>query len=61
MTMSVQFQDIEFWHKAMDGKVTRQEWVAKLQGGGFRSGVDFPISLFYMWVEWIHVLVDFKT
>ena len=40
-------QDIEFWYKAMEGEVTSQEWVDKLQGGGYRSGVDYPISLFY--------------
>ena len=31
----------------MEGGVTSQEWVDKLQGGGYRSGVDYPISLFY--------------
>ena len=40
-------QVAEFWYKAMDGKVTRKEWIDKLHGGGYRSGVDYPISMFY--------------
>ena len=47
MTRKLSFQDADFWYKAMDGKVTRQEWIDKLQGGGYRSGVDYPISMFY--------------
>ena len=45
------FQNADFWYKAMDGKVTRQEWIDKLHGGGYRSGVDYPISMFYRWMR----------
>ena len=39
--------DSDFWNKACDGKVTREEWIEFLEGRGYNSGVDFPISLFY--------------
>ena len=38
---------LDFWNKAMEGKLTKEEWQEHLQSAGFRAGVDFPISLFY--------------
>ena len=46
--------DYEHWLKVLrdenegSGKViSDQEWIDFLSGGGFRAGVDFPVSLFY--------------
>ena len=36
--------DLDFWEKVLNGKVTDNEWVQFLEGRGFRSGVDYPIS-----------------
>ncbi len=36
-----------FWSHAMDGKVTKEEWIQFLEGRGYRAGVDYPFSLFY--------------
>jgi hypothetical protein len=37
-----------FWGKALKRKMTQREWKYFLEGRGFRGGVDYPISLFYM-------------
>ena len=39
--------DWKFWKKAMDGNVTKQDWIDFLPKRGFRAGVDYPIALFY--------------
>ena len=41
-------EDAQFWNDILDGKKgSREDWVKFLEGRGFRSGVDFPISMFY--------------
>ena len=37
----------EFWSKALAGNATKTDWVQHLAGKGYRSGVDYPISIFY--------------
>lgn len=39
--------DVAFWHKAMDGETTKQDWIEFFEGRGFRSAVDMPSNLFY--------------
>ena len=37
--------DLDHWEKILNGqKVSDKEWVEFLEGRGFRSGVDYPIS-----------------
>ena len=38
---------VDFWNRAQAGKVTSNDWVAFLEGSGFRGGVDFPVALYY--------------
>ncbi len=40
-------KETDIWIRAVDGKVTKQEWRQFLQGRGFRAGVDVPVALFY--------------
>jgi len=35
--------------------LTESDWRNFLEGRGFRAGVDFPVSLFYKWVNFIDV------
>ena len=35
------------WKKAFKGIVTDKEWINFLEGRGYRSGVGYPISIFY--------------
>ena len=37
-------EDINHWEKLLNGKVSDKEWINFLEGRGFRSGVDYPIS-----------------
>ena len=37
----------EFWGRALEGKVKKEEWVEFLAKRGYRAGVDYPISHFY--------------
>ena len=37
-------EDLDHWEKVLKGKVSDKEWVQFLEGRGFRSGVDYPIS-----------------
>ena len=40
--------DFQHWEKAISGKnFSKEDWIDLLQNRGFRSGVDFPIALFY--------------
>ncbi len=43
--------DWDFWNKAADQKLEDHDWVDFLEKRGFRSGVDYPISMFYKWVN----------
>ena len=36
-----------FWQKALDGELRSKDYVDHLQGQGYRSGVDYPVALFY--------------
>lgn len=37
-------EDVDFWEKVLNGKVSDKEWIDFLEGRGFRSGVDYPVS-----------------
>ena len=37
-------EDLDHWEKVLNGKVSDKEWKKFLEGRGFRSGVDYPIS-----------------
>ena len=39
--------DVEFWEKMLKKGVRKEEIRNFFEGRGFRSGVDFPVSLFY--------------
>ena len=34
----------DHWQNVFDGKVSDKDWIDFLEGRGFRSGVDYPIS-----------------
>ena len=36
--------EIVHWEKVLNGKISPEEWKLFLEGRGFRSGVDYPIS-----------------
>ena len=38
---------LDFWDKALTGSVGKEDWVRYLEGGGYLSGVDAPISMYY--------------
>ncbi len=40
-------EDHVFWNKALDGRVSREEWEEFLPGRGFSACADYPVSLFY--------------
>ena len=40
-------KDTTFWNELLDSGKTPAEFKDFLEGSGFRSGVDFPISMFY--------------
>ena len=35
------------WKKVFDKKVSDKEWINFLEGRGYRSGIGYPISMFY--------------
>ena len=35
------------WKKVFDKKVADKEWINFLEGRGYRSGIGYPIALFY--------------
>ena len=37
----------DHWLKAKEGKLTKEEWISFLEGRGFQSGCDYPISFYY--------------
>ena len=37
-------EDVDYWEKVLNGKVSDEEWIEFLAGRGFRSGVDYPVS-----------------
>ena len=37
----------DFWWRAMDRDVAKQDWLDLFQKRGFRAGVDLPIPWFY--------------
>ena len=37
-------EEIDHWEKVFNGKISPEEWKLFLEGRGFRSGVDYPIS-----------------
>ena len=37
-------EELDHWEKVLNGKASDKEWFDFLQGRGFRSGVDYPIS-----------------
>ena len=39
--------DVALWNKALDKKATKDDWIALLEGRGYRSAVDYPPALFY--------------
>ncbi len=39
--------ELDFWTRALEDKVTEEEWVSRLQGRGYRGCSDYPGSLFY--------------
>ena len=39
--------DLNHWKKVLNGNVSDKEWRDFLEGRGFRSGVDYPISHHY--------------
>ena len=49
MTVTVEGgrEETDFWMRALAGNVTKPQWVEHLEGKGYRSGVDYPVSLFY--------------
>ena len=38
---------LEFWNRAMAGELAKEDWRDHMEKGGWRAGVDYPISLFY--------------
>ena len=48
---SSQEVDLVHWEKSISCQnIKKSEWVNFLEGRGFRSGVDFPIALFYRYL-----------
>ena len=44
--------DLDHWEKILNGKdVSEKEWKQFLEGRGFRSGVDYPISHHFEYVS----------
>ena len=43
-------EEVNHWEKMLDGKLSDEDWKWFLQGRGFRSGVDYPISHHFEWV-----------
>ena len=39
--------DIEHWNRALEGRLTKKDWVDFFAGRGFRAGVDYPVSKYY--------------
>ena len=39
--------ELNFWNRALDNAVKKDEWVSFLQGRGYRACSDFPSTLFY--------------
>lgn len=39
--------EAQFWKRALRGDVSEKDWVDHLEGRGYRSGVDYPVSHFY--------------
>ena len=39
--------EINHWKKVFAGQVTDNDWKDFLEGRGFRSGVDYPISHYF--------------
>ena len=37
-------QDVSHWERVLNGTASDNDWVPFLEGNGFRSGVDYPIS-----------------
>ena len=37
-------EELDHWDKVLNGNITEDEWIKFLEGRGFRSGVDYPIS-----------------
>ena len=37
-------EDLTHWEKVLNGNASDKEWIDFLEGRGFRSGVDYPIS-----------------
>ena len=35
------------WKKAFDRRVTDKEWINFLEGRGYRSGIGYPLLLYY--------------
>ena len=52
--------EYNFWNKAVDKNVTNQEWKDFLEGRGFRAGVDYPISAFYKYDEYVNIQLVIK-
>ena len=37
----------DHWQNVFDGKISDKDWIDYLEGRGFRSGVDYPISHYF--------------
>ena len=37
-------KEVDHWERMLDGRLNDDDWKVFLEGRGFRSGVDYPIS-----------------
>ena len=40
-------EEQDHWESVLNGKVSDKDWITFLEGRGFRSGVDYPISHYF--------------
>ena len=52
--------DIEHWNRALEGRLTKKDWVDFFAGRGFRAGVDYPVSKYYRCVTTLKMPFDEK-
>ncbi len=45
---------LDFWERALDGKVTKADWVEYFEGKGYRACVDNPALLFWKYNHTVH-------
>lgn len=47
-------EDINHWENVFNGNISDDDWINFLVGRGFRSGVDYPIALYFEYETWLN-------